>query len=84
MNRTDKEKAEMYRRQLGGTQAALSRQERRNAELCERVDALEKLLAALVDAPCTTCDPWDEGFRCGHNDGGCQLVAEAMELGIGG
>lgn len=64
-----------------------------NDAYLEAVDALEKLEAEnaklrklvrdYIDAPCTTCDCWQDEFRCWSYDGAdCGLVARARELGV--
>ena len=53
----------------------------------ERLEAenakLRELVRDYVNAPCTTCDCWDDNFRCWNYDGAdCGLVARARELGV--
>lgn len=44
---------------------------------------LRELVRDYVNAPCTTCDCWDDNFRCWNYDGAdCGLVARARELGV--
>lgn len=52
-------------------------------EANERIDELRELVRDYIDAPCTTCDCWQDEFRCWNYDGAdCGLVARARELGI--
>ena len=45
---------------------------------------LRELMRDYIDAPCTTCDCWQDEFRCWNYDGAdCGLVARARELGVG-
>ena len=45
-------------------------------------DKLRELVRDYIDAPCTTCDCWQDEFRCWNYDGAdCGLVARARELG---
>lgn len=44
---------------------------------------LRELVKDYIDAPCTTCDCWQDEFRCWNYDGAdCGLVARARELGV--
>ena len=44
---------------------------------------LRELVLDFINAPCTTCDAWADGFRCWNYDGAdCGLVARARELGV--
>ena len=44
---------------------------------------LRELVRDYIDAPCTTCDCWQDEFRCWNYDGAdCGLVARARELGV--
>jgi len=46
-------------------------------------DRLRELVRDYIDAPCTTCDCWQDEFRCWNYDGAdCGLVARARELGV--
>lgn len=46
-------------------------------------DKLRKLVRDYIDAPCTTCDCWQDEFRCWNYDGAdCGLVARARDLGV--
>ena len=46
-------------------------------------ERLRELVRDFINAPCTTCDAWADGFRCWNYDGAdCGLVARARELGI--
>lgn len=46
-------------------------------------EKLRELVRDYVNAPCTTCDCWDDNFRCWNYDGAdCGLVARARELGV--
>ena len=46
-------------------------------------DKLRELVRDYIDAPCTTCDCWQDEFRCWNYDGAdCGLVARARELGV--
>ena len=46
-------------------------------------DQLRELVRDYINAPCTTCDCWQDEFRCWNYDGAdCGLVARARELGI--
>ena len=48
-----------------------------------RIEELEQLVRDFIDAPCTTCDCWQDEFRCPYYDGAdCGLVARALKLGI--
>lgn len=52
-------------------------------EANERIDELRELVRDYIDAPCTTCDCWQDEFRCWNYDGAdCGLVARARELGV--
>lgn len=53
------------------------------ADLNNENAKLRELVRDYVNAPCTTCDCWDDNFRCWNYDGAdCGLVARARELGI--
>lgn len=44
---------------------------------------LRELVRDYIDAPCTTCDCWQDEFRCWNYDGAdCGLVARARDLGV--
>lgn len=52
-------------------------------ELIAENDRLRELVRDYIDAPCTTCDCWQDEFRCWNYDGAdCGLVARARELGV--
>ena len=49
----------------------------------EENEKLRELVRDYIDAPCTTCDCWQDEFRCWNYDGAdCGLVARARELGV--
>ena len=57
--------------------------EARIDKLCAEVEQLRGLVRDYIDAPCTTCDCWQDEFRCWNYDGAdCGLVARARKLGI--
>ena len=57
--------------------------ERRVTELLDENDKLRELVRDYIDAPCTTCDCWQDEFRCWNYDGAdCGLVARARDLGV--
>ena len=44
-------------------------------------EKLRELVRDYINAPCTTCDCWQDEFRCWNYDGAdCGLVARAREL----
>ena len=46
-------------------------------------EKLRELVRDYINAPCTTCDCWQDEFRCWNYDGAdCGLVARARELGV--
>lgn len=51
--------------------------------LCDENESLRELVRDYINAPCTTCDCWDDNFRCWNYDGAdCGLVTRARELGV--
>lgn len=71
---TDREK--MYRRQLGGAEAALRRER-------QRVEQLEELIRDMNHALIhNNCYRWCEADRCDMPDNGCQFRRRMRELGI--
>lgn len=64
------------RTQLADVTESMGRVEQRCAKLRE-------LVRDYINAPCTTCDCWQDDFRCWNYDGAdCGLVARARELGV--
>ena len=64
---TDAERADMYRRQLGGTNAALRRARQEIKELRGDCDALSELARDMFESMCTVSETWafDEyAVRC--------------------
>lgn len=54
-----------------------------NVQLQAENAKLRELVRDYIDAPCTTCDCWQDEFRCWNYDGAdCGLVARARELGV--
>lgn len=73
---------EWLRMARGGESAARWYTEKLQEAQAEN-DRLRELVRDYVNAPCTTCDCWDDNFRCWNYDGAdCGLVARARELGV--
>ena len=66
----------LTREEANRIEAEYKRMQAENAKLRE-------LVRDYIDAPCTTCDCWQDEFRCWNYDGAdCGLVARARDLGV--
>lgn len=80
---------EPVQRLIAKYEQRISKLEEVNGALCAEINRqehyirqLESVIRDFYDAWCFCCDPWEEGFKCEHYDGGCEIVKRIDRLGL--